>query len=63
MENHSGLLSSKTQGRKLFELFPNIPEKWFQSKVDAVFGQHNVEILTELGIDDIEGLREASVIT
>ncbi len=28
-----------------------------------MLGQHNVEILTELGIDDIEGLREASVIT
>jgi diguanylate cyclase (GGDEF)-like protein len=37
MENHSGLLSSKTQGCDLFKLFPNIPQKWFQNKVEAVF--------------------------
>ena len=37
MENHSGLLSSNTQGLDLFELFPNIPVNWFQHKVESVF--------------------------
>ena len=37
MENHSGLLSSETQGHDLFELFPNIPVNWFQHKVESVF--------------------------
>ncbi len=37
MENHSGLSSYKTQGRDLFELFPEIPADWFRRKTESVF--------------------------
>ena len=40
MENHSGLLASKTKDVNLFDLFPEIPVDWFQHKVESVFELH-----------------------
>lgn len=40
MENHSGILASKTKNKNLFELFPDIPVDWFQHKVESVFQLH-----------------------
>jgi len=37
MENHSGILSSNTRNKNLFELFPEIEKDWFQHKVESVF--------------------------
>jgi len=37
MENHSGVLSSNTRNKDLFELFPEIEKDWFQHKVESVF--------------------------
>jgi diguanylate cyclase len=37
MANHSGLSPTHTIGKNLFELFPEIPRRWFQRKLDAVF--------------------------
>ncbi|RUO30393.1 GGDEF domain-containing protein [Aliidiomarina soli] len=38
MENHSGIRVSKARGSNLFELFPELPERWLQRKIDFVFG-------------------------
>ncbi len=37
MENHSGLMPKDVLGKSLFDLFPDIPEKWFRHKIDSVF--------------------------
>ena len=37
MANHSGLSPTHAIGHNLFELFPEIPQRWFQRKLDAVF--------------------------
>ena len=37
MANHSGLSPTHAIGRNLFELFPEIPRRWFQRKLDSVF--------------------------
>ena len=37
MANHSGLSPTHAIGKNLFELFPEIPRRWFQRKVDSVF--------------------------
>jgi len=37
MENHSGILSTTTRKKNIFELFPEIDKDWFQHKVDSVF--------------------------
>ncbi len=37
MENHSGILSTNTRKKNIFELFPEIDQDWFQHKVDSVF--------------------------
>lgn len=36
MENHSGLCPDQVQGRSLFELFPEIDERWLRRKVETV---------------------------
>jgi diguanylate cyclase (GGDEF)-like protein len=37
MANHSGLSPTHTIGKNLFTLFPEIPRRWFQRKLDSVF--------------------------
>lgn len=37
MENHSGLRPDTVRNKNLFDLFPDIPEKWFKHKAEAVF--------------------------
>lgn len=37
MENHSGVVANDTRNRNIFELFPEIDQKWFQHKVESVF--------------------------
>jgi len=37
MENHSGVIATKTRNKDLFELFPEIEKDWFQHKVESVF--------------------------
>jgi diguanylate cyclase (GGDEF)-like protein len=37
MENHSGIRSTKARDRNLFALFPELPEKWLQRKINSVF--------------------------
>lgn len=37
MESHSGLLPSQVQDQALFQLFPDIDEKWFRRKTHPVF--------------------------
>lgn len=36
MEHHSGITASQFRDKKLFEVFPDIPEAWLTRKVDAV---------------------------
>lgn len=37
MESHSGLLPSQTRNKSLFELFPEIDEKWLRAKARPTF--------------------------
>ena len=37
ISNHSGLSASRAIGRVLFEIFPEIPQRWFQQKVEPVY--------------------------
>lgn len=37
MENHSGLLPRETQGKNIFELFPEVDKDWFTRKAESVF--------------------------
>lgn len=37
MENHSGLLAESVKGKVLFNLFPDLDEKWFKAKSEPVF--------------------------
>ena len=37
MENHSGVASSNVEGKILFQLFPELPQRWLQQKLDSVF--------------------------
>ena len=37
MANHSGLSADKTMEKNLFELFKEIPERWFRRKAESVF--------------------------
>ena len=37
METHSGLRPDQAQGKKLFSLFPQLPEDWLRHKIDSVF--------------------------
>ena len=37
MENHSGLLPRQVKGELLFDLFEEIPQRWFKRKVESVF--------------------------
>ncbi|GAA4899847.1 diguanylate cyclase [Ferrimonas pelagia] len=37
MENHSGLSSKEVQSRSLFSLFPDLPQQWLISKLEAAF--------------------------
>ncbi len=41
MENHSGLRPSQVRGRHLFELFPELPQEWLSSKINAAFLLNN----------------------
>jgi PAS domain-containing protein len=37
MENHSGLFPREVKGKRLFDLFEEIPEEWFIRKAESVF--------------------------
>lgn len=37
MENHSGIHTNEARGSDLFNLFPNLPQKWLRKKLDSVF--------------------------
>jgi diguanylate cyclase (GGDEF)-like protein len=37
MENHSGMLPREVKGKRLFDLFDEIPEQWFKRKAESVF--------------------------
>ncbi len=37
MEDHSGITESDAKARKIFALFPELPENWFRHKMDSVF--------------------------
>ncbi|MCW8983087.1 MAG: GGDEF domain-containing protein [Gammaproteobacteria bacterium] len=37
MENHSGQHPSAVNGKPIFEMFPDVPVDWLQSKIDSVF--------------------------
>lgn len=37
MEHHSGISSSDARGKKLFELFPDLPAVWLKRKIQSVF--------------------------
>ena len=37
MENHSNMRPDHVIGRRLFDLFKDIPEEWFRSKTESVF--------------------------
>lgn len=41
MRNHSNLSASDTISENIFELFHDIPRKWFQRKIDSVFMLNN----------------------
>ncbi len=41
MANHSGLHLSHVNNRSLFELFPEIEERWLKKKIDSVFLLNN----------------------
>ncbi|MEM6998928.1 MAG: diguanylate cyclase [Pseudomonadota bacterium] len=41
MENHSGIQPQHARDKNLFDLFPQIPEKWFKRKCEAVFQLKN----------------------
>ncbi len=37
MENHSGLLPREVKGKRVFDLFTEIPQEWFIRKSESVF--------------------------
>lgn len=37
MAHHSGIASGDAVGHSLFELFPDLPQKWLAKKIDSVF--------------------------
>lgn len=41
MENHSGLMPSQVKDQVLFDLFPELPKRWFIRKTQTVFGLKN----------------------
>ncbi|MDR3428627.1 MULTISPECIES: GGDEF domain-containing protein [Silvimonas] len=41
MADHSGVSAEAAIGQNLFELFPDLPQKWLAKKVDGVFTLHN----------------------
>jgi diguanylate cyclase (GGDEF)-like protein len=41
MANHSGRNPDRVVGKTLFELFPEIPERWFRRKAESVFMLRN----------------------
>ena len=41
MQNHGSLSASSTIGENIFEAFQDIPQKWFQRKIDSVFLLNN----------------------
>lgn len=38
MENHSGIRVAEARGEDIFNLFPSLPKRWLQRKIDFVFG-------------------------
>ena len=41
MADHSGIAADVAVGRNLFELFPELPQKWLSRKIDSVFVLRN----------------------
>ena len=42
MAIHSGRDSAAVRGRLLFEIFPELPQRWIQKKIDGVFALQNL---------------------
>jgi len=42
MAIHSGWDSAAVRGRLLFEIFPELPQRWIQKKIDGVFALQNL---------------------
>ena len=41
MADHSGISAEQAVGQNLFELFPDLPQKWLAKKIDSVFVLRN----------------------
>ncbi len=39
---HSGKESEEVRGRLLFEVFPELPRRWIEKKIDGVFALQNL---------------------
>jgi diguanylate cyclase len=37
MEDHSGILESEAKYKNIFGLFPELPQEWFEHKINSVF--------------------------
>lgn len=37
MENHSGMLAGEAKDKSLFDLFPEVPQDWFERKAESAF--------------------------
>ena len=46
MENRSGKRADEVMGENLFQLFPEVPRKWFERKVESVFTLANRSFTT-----------------
>jgi len=46
MQNHSALMPSEVMGKRLFDLFPELPEDWFKRKIQTVFLLRNSAFTT-----------------
>ncbi len=46
MQNHSALMPTDVMGKRLFDLFPELPEDWFKRKVQSVFLLRNSAFTT-----------------
>lgn len=46
MQNHSAKLAREVMGKKLFQVFPELPESWFSRKVQSVLTLQNAAFTT-----------------
>ncbi|NRA71682.1 MAG: PAS domain-containing protein [Gammaproteobacteria bacterium] len=46
MEHHSNIDASDAKNKNIFELFPQLPKKWFQRKIESVKTIQNQSFIT-----------------